>query len=536
MPASASVRPVTPFPERIGRYELLLPIGTGGMATVFLARTSGVGGFTRDVAVKIIHAHLRADEESKNHLLDEARLAARIRHPNVVPVIEVEDDPFGVYLVMDYVEGDSLAGVMRVAKGAKERLPLRVVGRILSDTLSGLHAAHELRDESGKSLGLVHRDYTPQNILVGVDGVSRLSDFSVAKAGDRAVRTRTGLVKGKIAYMSPEQARGHTVDRRCDVWAAGVVAWELIAWRRLHKKVDAVATLLSVVTEPPPRLRDVYPEVPPALDDVVARALTMEVEDRIPSALELRRQLDEAFRTAGGIADTQEVGELVTRLFGPKLEERRVRITEVRQLRVRMEEIARPSAPDSELSPDELAAARLALAEEDSGERTRPERAIGPRQVDVVPTEPEVPRVVSVATAHAQAPDPGRRRRLAFGVAAAVALAGAVGIAALRSNTSKPGDAVVAEPARVEPGAPVQAPQQPASNVEDPSAVKNAATDVPAAADPSAPKHAEARTASRGAARGSTKRTPAESASSKIAAPSSKAPPKLARDPYGDNK
>src|SRR4029079_5897106 len=150
MAAASPVRPMTPFPERIGRYELLLPIGSGGMATVFLARAQGVGGFERDVALNIIHAHLRADEESKLHLLDEARLAARIRHPNVVPVIEVGDDPFGVYLVMDYVEGDSLAGIMRVAKGAKERLPFRHIARILVDTLGGLHAAHELTNEAGQ--------------------------------------------------------------------------------------------------------------------------------------------------------------------------------------------------------------------------------------------------------------------------------------------------------------------------------------------------------------------------------------------------
>src|SRR5688500_10982917 len=172
MASPSPERSVTPSPERIGRYELLLPIGSGGMATVFLARASGVGGFERDVALKIIPAHLRADEDSKLHLLDEARLAARIRHPNVVPVIEVGDDPFGVYLVMDYVEGDSLAGVMRITKGQNERLPLSHVARILSDTLAGLHAAHELCGESGKPLGLVHRDYTPQNILVGIDGVS----------------------------------------------------------------------------------------------------------------------------------------------------------------------------------------------------------------------------------------------------------------------------------------------------------------------------------------------------------------------------
>ena len=539
MAASSPERTVTPFPERIGRYELLLPIGSGGMATVFLARAGGVGGFEREVALKIIHAHLRADEESKLHLLDEAKLAARIRHPNVVPVIEVGDDPFGVYLVMDYVEGDSLAGIMRAAKGAKERLPLRLIARIMSDTLAGLHASHELTNEAGQLLGLVHRDYTPHNILVGIDGVSRLSDFSVAKAGERAVRTRTGLVKGKIGYMSPEQARGHSVDRRCDVWAAGVVAWELLAWRRLHKKPDAVATLLSVVTEPPPRLRDVAPDIPKTLDEVVFRALTMDVEQRIPSALELRHRLEEAFRAADGIAEQQEVGEFVARIFGPKLAERRARGAEVRQLRVRMEEIARPSSPHSELSPD-LIAQRGELEDEDSGERTRPEPSLSTRELRAGPMEFEVPTGTtdSTLTVGLGTSTASRRRRVALAIAAAVALGAVGGFAAWSaSGPSAPTpaaepeakrDSVAAQPVDVPPSAP--APTAEATQAaEDPEpAPEPAASAAPR-------KTAQARApAVRHVPRAAPKRAAPEENPAKRAEPRSKAPTKLARDPYGE--
>lgn len=311
------------FPERVGKYELLLPLGTGGTATVYLARTRGVAGFEREVALKLVHAHLRADEESRLHLLEEARLAARIRHPNVVPVTEVDADACGVFLVMDYVEGEALSGLVRLLREQSHRLPPRLIARIMNDSLAGLHAAHELRDAQGQFIGLVHRDFSPQNILVGVEGVARLADFGVAKAASRTVRTKTGLVKGKVAYMSPEQARGHKVDRRCDVWAAGVVVWELITGRKLYDHEDDVATLLSVVTEEPPRLASVMQGVPPALDEAVAYALTSDVNNRCPSAEAFRCLLESAWDECGGMASTAELGAFVRQTVGHRLAERR---------------------------------------------------------------------------------------------------------------------------------------------------------------------------------------------------------------------
>src|SRR5580704_13773364 len=189
------------------------------MATVYLARTVGPGGFTTEVALKLTHAHLRENPEFSHDLLEEAKLVARIRHHNVVPVIDVGEDPRGIYLVMEYVEGDSLAGLFKRA-GSTRPIPLAIAARFMLDALEGLHAAHELRDEAGQLLGLVHRDFTPHNILIGTDGVARLADFGIAKAATRLGNTRMGMVKGKIAYMPPEQAKGLTLDRRCDVWAA----------------------------------------------------------------------------------------------------------------------------------------------------------------------------------------------------------------------------------------------------------------------------------------------------------------------------
>lgn len=293
---------------------------------MYLARTRGVAGFEREVALKLVHAHLRADEESRMHLLEEARLAARIRHPNVVPVTEVDSDSCGVFLVMEYVEGEALSGLVRLLRDSNHRLPTRLIARIMNDALAGLHAAHELRDPQGQPVGLVHRDFSPQNILVGIEGVARLADFGVAKAASRTVRTKTGLVKGKVAYMSPEQARGHKVDRRCDVWAAGVVVWELVTGRKLYDHEDDVATLLSVVTEEPPRLGSVLQGVPASLDDAVAYALTSDVGSRCPSAETFRQMLESAWDECGGMASTTELGAFVRQTVGQRLAERRALI------------------------------------------------------------------------------------------------------------------------------------------------------------------------------------------------------------------
>lgn len=347
------------FPERVGRYELLLPIGTGGMATVYLARVAVVGNVHREVALKLMHPFLSAEgRESTVSLVEEAKLAVRIRHPNVVPVIEVGDSAQGVFLVMEYVEGDTLSGLHRAVRTDGSLLPLNVAGRILVDALAGLHAAHELRDDEGVLLDLVHRDFSPQNILVGTDGVSRLTDFGVAKAAGRVNVTSSGIIKGKVAYMAPEQALGKKVDRRCDVWAAGVVAWEVLAGQRLYRQEDQVATLLKIVNEPPPRISTVRADVPQVLDDLVAETLTMDVEKRIGTADELRRRLTEAWKSAGGLADAHEVSDFVQRTARPKIEARREQVSRVIKLRSSMPTLSGVSTGSvAAASPDETTSA-----------------------------------------------------------------------------------------------------------------------------------------------------------------------------------
>ncbi len=317
------------FPERIGRYDLLLPIASGGMGTVYLACARGPGGFEVEVALKLTHPHLRENPEFNTDLLEEAKLAARIRHCSVAAVIDADVDPLGVYLVMEYVEGDTLAGLIRASRS----FPTKVGLRVLLDALDGLHAAHELRDEHGAPLGVVHRDFTPQNILVGTDGLARLTDFGVAKVARRLSHTRTGLIKGKTAYMSPEQISGMPIDRRTDVRAAGVIAWQLLARRRLYALGDEVATMLKITTETPPRLREIDPSIPRDVEAAVALALDRDPETRCPSALAFGRQLGAACREHGLVAESEEVADRIALTIGPKLAIRREQLSRVKALR-----------------------------------------------------------------------------------------------------------------------------------------------------------------------------------------------------------
>jgi serine/threonine-protein kinase len=317
------------MPDRVGPYEILLPIASGGMATVYLARTVPSPGFPAEVALKLTHAHLSSTPEFANGLVEEGRLAERIRHPNVVSVLDVGDDPSGVYLVMEYVDGDTLAGLTRGA-GA---MPTAMGARLLVDALAGLHAAHELRGDDGTLVGVVHRDFTPQNILVGRDGMARLADFGIAKAATRVGYTRTGIVKGKIAYMSPEQAHGKRLDRRCDVWAAGVVAWEIFAGQRLHAHDDDVATLLKVATLAPPLLRSVAPDVPEAIEAAVAGALEMEIEARHATAEAFATALAAACCATIGLADRDEVASWIVQHVQPRVSGQRLQAARSRSLR-----------------------------------------------------------------------------------------------------------------------------------------------------------------------------------------------------------
>jgi serine/threonine protein kinase len=314
-----------PTIERLGRYEILGEIASGGMATVFLGRVTGAKGFQRLVAIKRLHPHLESEEEFVSMFLDEARLAAKIRHPNVVGTLDVEDDEH-LYLVMEYVEGDRLLALLRHSAKTGEKIPPAVAVRIAMDTLAGLHAAHELCDDDGSPIGLVHRDVSPQNILVSVDGSVKLVDFGIAKASARLSVTRDGQLKGKIAYMAPEQTKRSEIDRRVDVFAMGIITWEMLTAKKLFNGESDVEVLNQLLFEPIPRLREVAPTVPASLDSVVARSLERDPAKRFSTAAEFADALERASKIFGGPAATKTIAAHLQKVSGDKIAKDRARV------------------------------------------------------------------------------------------------------------------------------------------------------------------------------------------------------------------
>lgn len=318
--------------QTVGRYALHQQIASGGMATVHVGRLMGPVGFARTVAIKRLHSHFANDPEFVAMFMDEAHLAARIRHPNVVSISDVVAEKGELLLVMDYIAGESLSKLMRAHRGPSagaheqrgDPVDPRVVIKIMTDVLAGLHAAHEVKDDEGAPLGVVHRDVSPQNILVGADGVAQLIDFGVAKAAGRIQTTREGQLKGKLGYMAPEQIELGVVDRRTDIYSAAVVLWEALTSERLFAGTEAnlmYAVLHSTIEPPSSRRAGLSPE----LDRVVMRALARDPAARYASALELA----DALEAATSPASAREVARWVQATCADALRSRGELVAEV---------------------------------------------------------------------------------------------------------------------------------------------------------------------------------------------------------------
>lgn len=293
----------------IGRYELLQRLGHGGMATVFLGRATGTAGFAKRVAIKVIHPHLATEVEFVDMFLDEAHLAAELHHPNVVDTLDLGQDGSTYYTVLELIEGDSLAGLLTELDG--DSLPIDVVLTILLDACAGLEAAHELRAPDGSRRDLVHRDVSPQNLLVNLDGWVKVTDFGIAKAVGRTTHTRPGQLRGKLQYMSPEQARGDAIDRRADLFALGLIGYEILSGKRPFTG-DTAASALRRVLEceiqqlDPGSLQYEGPRLSPELSkklcDIIGMAIHTDVVERFASAADFASALREVLNqldTAG---------------------------------------------------------------------------------------------------------------------------------------------------------------------------------------------------------------------------------------------
>ncbi|WP_437978482.1 serine/threonine-protein kinase [Sorangium sp. So ce295] len=301
----------------LDRYTLHGVIASGGMASVHFGRLVGAHGFARTVAIKRLHPQFARDPEFSSMLLDEARLAVRIRHPNVVTTLDSVQADDELFVVMEYIAGESLSSLLREAGRRGAQVPQPIGSAIIAGALAGLHAAHEATDEEGAALEIVHRDVSPQNILVGEDGIPRVLDFGIARAAVRSQVSRVGQLKGKLSYMAPEQLRGAPLSRRADIYAASVVLWEVLTGRRLFTgecDAEIFGRILEGVVQPP----SVYGDVPKALDEVVLRGLDRDPSRRYATALEMAAALEEALPPASPRA----VGAWVEATAGTLLEAR----------------------------------------------------------------------------------------------------------------------------------------------------------------------------------------------------------------------
>jgi serine/threonine-protein kinase len=311
----------------LGSYELLFRLASGGMAQVHVACRRGEGGFVRPVAVKRMLDHLASDPEFVDMFLDEARLAASIHSPHVVQTIDVgRDDDDSLFLVMELVVGVALSDLLGDTLRAGATIPVDVAVEIVAQAAEGLHDAHEARSPAGAPLAIVHRDVSPQNILIGKDGRVRVNDFGVARALHRRTRTITGQLKGKFAYFSPEQALGGPLDRRSDIFGLGVVAWELLATDRLFSAPEGAAGVLEEVkSKLIPRLDDVRRDVPVGIAEVVARAVDRDPAARYPTAAEFAAALrlaavqSAAGRSVGGESRAPEIERYVASVSGARI-------------------------------------------------------------------------------------------------------------------------------------------------------------------------------------------------------------------------
>ena len=281
---------------RIGRYELVEPIASGGMATVHLARVTGPGGFKKLFALKTIHPHLVSEDGFVEMFLDEARLASRITHPNVCQIVDFGVGTGSYYIAMELLVGLPLDDLRTALSNWRTEAGVAVAVRIAADAARGLHRAHTATNDEGAPLNVVHRDISQANLFVTFDGVTKVLDFGIASAADQLHLTRTGTIKGKFAYMAPEQLEQEPVDRRADIWALGVVLWELVTGQRLFRHAKQVDTIRAVLASPVPLPSSVAPAVPASLDAVICKALSRDPEERFASAQDFADALAEVQR------------------------------------------------------------------------------------------------------------------------------------------------------------------------------------------------------------------------------------------------
>jgi serine/threonine-protein kinase len=348
---------------RLDRYELLCPIASGGMATVWLARLRSKRGFEKLFAIKTIRTELVDDPRFQEMFFDEARIASGIQHPNVAQILDLGEQQDVLFIVMEWVDGDSLAKLRKLVTKLGGRLPVGFVLRVLADAAAGLHAAHQLHDDKGQALEIVHRDVSPHNILVATNGAVKVIDFGIAKAQNRRQgTTRTGVVKGKIQYMAPEQVKkSRSVDRRTDIWALGVILHELVSGKLPYDGDDDVEVIRRLAGDEPPT---VATDFPAPISAILARSVVLDPTARFGSAADMQRALEAAMKQLGETTTSDDVAAFL-RSELPELAERRRDVVgkAISEARLR-------SVPPGQVPEADVAFAPTIISERTTGQRS----------------------------------------------------------------------------------------------------------------------------------------------------------------------
>jgi serine/threonine-protein kinase len=435
----------------LGRYELIGELARGGMGTVYLARNAGEGRFQRLFAIKVLHPHLASETGFVDMMRDEAQIAARIHHTNVVPILDLGTEGELHYVVMEYIEGPAFSTLLK--RSGQTRPPDLIVA-ILIDALEGLHAAHTLTDDHGEVIHLVHRDVSPPNILVGSDGIGRITDFGIAKAEARITNTRPGMRKGKLQFMSPEQIKdGDKVDQRTDVWAIGAVLWNSLTGANLFRGDSDGATIHAILNKeiPPPSTEGLKP--PSCFDPIILRALARDPAERYATALEMADALRVTAAGNGLTGSKSQVARWVTETFKEEVEMRRKAIREMAQRRESDSDSSQVNMlvpPVSKLQP--LAAGAITLTQlshvpsfgMESTTSTESGSMSSPAQPDDIPIDVGEFR------------DRKSRRWVAIAVAG-VTIAIAIAFAFQSSDEPRTSDSRVGAPSAEAPAAPTRA-------------------------------------------------------------------------------
>ncbi|MBN2358020.1 MAG: serine/threonine protein kinase [Deltaproteobacteria bacterium] len=314
--------------RQFGRYQVIAPLASGGMADIHLASVGGIGGFEKLVVLKCILPNLAKDPRFVKMLLNEARLAALLDHPNIVQVFDVGCIEGQHYIAMEYLSGEALNTVLAACRKRGRLLPVELAAVIVMQAAEGLHHAHTLVGTDGAPLNIIHRDVSPQNIFVLYNGGIKVVDFGIAKARTSDTKTRTGAIRGKVAYMSPEQVLGEDLDARSDVFSLGIVLWECLTCHRLFRRESEYSLMEAIVREQPPSPLTVVPDLPPPLVDITARALQRDRAARYGSAAEMRAALASFLRGWPRAADTMAVGQWMQDFFADRIRRKRALVEE----------------------------------------------------------------------------------------------------------------------------------------------------------------------------------------------------------------